>query len=286
MGEEDRRYDADMAAAAGEEEEEEVVGMEVEEGSRVREWEAGLPGADDLMPLSQLLIPPELATAFSVSPERRRSSSDVHRASRHTLSSIRRGAVPLPFPGGDEPAADEDGEEYPDEGGGGPAGEEEEESRKTRREDSSATTTDDAESGSGGGGDAARAAKRPRLVWTPQLHKRFVDVVTHLGIKKAVPKTIMQLMNVEGLTRENVASHLQKYRLYLKRQGLPYDGPSTSDHSQSGDGAAGMSLPVPMQYGPPLLPMQSMNHHPSYHGFHSHSFGSMVSYPHAARREK
>jgi hypothetical protein len=29
----------------------------------------------------------------------------------------------------------------------------------------------------------------------------------------AVPKTIMQMMNVEGLTRENVASHLQKYRL-------------------------------------------------------------------------
>lgn len=24
-------------------------------------------------------------------------------------------------------------------------------------------------------------------------------------------------MNVEGMTRENVASHLQKYRLYLKR---------------------------------------------------------------------
>jgi hypothetical protein len=28
---------------------------------------------------------------------------------------------------------------------------------------------------------------------------------------------IPQLMNVEGMTRENVASHLQKYRLYLKR---------------------------------------------------------------------
>ncbi|CAI5468485.1 unnamed protein product [Closterium sp. Yama58-4] len=62
-----------------------------------------------------------------------------------------------------------------------------------------------------------RTLKRPRLVWTPQLHKRFVDAVSHLGIKNAVPKTIMQLMNVEGLTRENVASHLQKYRLYLKR---------------------------------------------------------------------
>ena len=34
-----------------------------------------------------------------------------------------------------------------------------------------------------------------------QLHKRFVDAVAHLGIKNAVPKTIMQLMNVEGLTR-------------------------------------------------------------------------------------
>lgn len=32
-----------------------------------------------------------------------------------------------------------------------------------------------------------------------------------------MPKTILQLMNVEGMTRENAASHLQKYRLYLKR---------------------------------------------------------------------
>ncbi|XP_010554998.1 PREDICTED: transcription factor PCL1 [Tarenaya hassleriana] len=65
--------------------------------------------------------------------------------------------------------------------------------------------------------EPARTLKRPRLVWTPQLHKRFVDAVAHLGIKNAVPKTIMQLMSVEGLTRENVASHLQKYRLYLRR---------------------------------------------------------------------
>nr|GEV82922.1 transcription factor MYBC1-like [Tanacetum cinerariifolium] len=72
---------------------------------------------------------------------------------------------------------------------------------------------------------AARTLKRPRLVWTPQLHKRFVDAVAHLGIKNAVPKTIMQLMSVDGLTRENVASHLQKYRLYLKRmQGFSNGG--------------------------------------------------------------
>uniref|UniRef100_A0A0E0C1I7 Uncharacterized protein n=1 Tax=Oryza meridionalis TaxID=40149 RepID=A0A0E0C1I7_9ORYZ len=34
---------------------------------------------------------------------------------------------------------------------------------------------------------------------------------------EAVPKRILELMNAEKLTRENVASHLQKCRLYLKR---------------------------------------------------------------------
>ncbi|CAI5958710.1 unnamed protein product [Closterium sp. NIES-64] len=65
-------------------------------------------------------------------------------------------------------------------------------------------------------------AKKPRLVWTAELHSRFMSAVNHLGVKNAVPTTILKLMNVEGMTRENVASHLQKYRLYLKRMaGLP-----------------------------------------------------------------
>ncbi|CAL5379656.1 unnamed protein product [Camellia sinensis] len=38
-----------------------------------------------------------------------------------------------------------------------------------------------------------------------------------MGIDKAVPKRILDMMNVEKLTRENVASHLKKYLLYLKR---------------------------------------------------------------------
>lgn len=59
--------------------------------------------------------------------------------------------------------------------------------------------------------------KKPRVVWTVELHRKFVSAVNHLGIDKAVPKKILDLMNVEKLTRENVASHLQKYRLYLKR---------------------------------------------------------------------
>ncbi len=64
----------------------------------------------------------------------------------------------------------------------------------------------------GGGG-----GKKPRVVWSVEMHQQFVYAVNTLGIDKAVPKRILDLMNVEGLTRENVASHLQKYRLYLKR---------------------------------------------------------------------
>ncbi|GER35837.1 two-component response regulator ARR12, partial [Striga asiatica] len=63
----------------------------------------------------------------------------------------------------------------------------------------------------------AGTQKKPRVVWSIELHRKFVAAVNQLGIEKAVPKRILDLMNVEGLTRENVASHLQKYRLYLKR---------------------------------------------------------------------
>lgn len=38
----------------------------------------------------------------------------------------------------------------------------------------------------------ARALKRPRLVWTAKLHQCFVQAVERLGLKNAVPKTIMQ----------------------------------------------------------------------------------------------
>ncbi|KAG0478647.1 hypothetical protein HPP92_013366 [Vanilla planifolia] len=75
--------------------------------------------------------------------------------------------------------------------------------------------------------EPARNLKLSRLVWTPRLYKRFVDGVAHLGIKNAVPKTMMQLMSVDALTREDVASHFQKYRLYLEcMRGLTSPGGS------------------------------------------------------------
>ncbi|MBA0657951.1 hypothetical protein Goklo_010203, partial [Gossypium klotzschianum] len=53
-----------------------------------------------------------------------------------------------------------------------------------------------------------------------EVHRKFVSAINELGLDsefyaEAVPKKVLDLMNVEGLKRETVASHLQKYRLYI-----------------------------------------------------------------------
>ncbi|KAG2258949.1 hypothetical protein Bca4012_022017 [Brassica carinata] len=62
--------------------------------------------------------------------------------------------------------------------------------------------------------------KKPRMTWTNELHQLFEKAVEKLGgVGQAVPKQILKCMQAEkeidvgGLTRNNVASHLQKYRL-------------------------------------------------------------------------
>lgn len=297
---------------------------------RVVEWEVGLPSVDDLTPLSQHLIPPELASAFSISPEPCRTLIDVNRASQSTFSTLRGGGGGGGC-GGEvlalssnnfksfnedrttttDPMVVEAVEEEniwavgPDRDGLGSESRKLRKIMKSEEADSALRTENSPEDPS----SAARTLKRPRLVWTPQLHKRFVDVVGHLGIKNAVPKTIMQLMNVEGLTRENVASHLQKYRLYLKRmQGLSNEGPSSSDqlfastpvpqslHESGGGGGGGsanggggggggsgwngaahgnghLGVPIPVPYHPgtgAMLPMQVYGHMGMQMGNHHH----------------
>ncbi|XP_035542243.1 two-component response regulator ARR11-like [Juglans regia] len=61
------------------------------------------------------------------------------------------------------------------------------------------------------------STKKHRVVWSVDLHQKFVKAVNQIGFDKVGPKKILDLMNVPWLTRENVASHLQKYRLYLIR---------------------------------------------------------------------
>ncbi|KAI3790002.1 hypothetical protein L2E82_02811 [Cichorium intybus] len=59
------------------------------------------------------------------------------------------------------------------------------------------------------------AQKKPGVVWSIDLHRKFVAAVNQLGIEKAVPKRNLDLMNVDGIIRENVASHLQLPYKYL-----------------------------------------------------------------------
>ncbi|KAI5073083.1 hypothetical protein GOP47_0011096 [Adiantum capillus-veneris] len=87
--------------------------------------------------------------------------------------------------------------------------------------------------------------KKARVNWSMELHRQFVDAVNELGIDKAVPKRILEIMNVQGLTRENVASHLQKYRLYLKRlSGVVPEPCPIASFQASGDGTTGGTMLV------------------------------------------
>lgn len=151
---------------------------------RVPEWELGLPSPAELTPVSQPLIPPALAAAFGIGP----ADAPVDAGFLHDSPTSH---LPPRFDEYDEEDEEEEGEGETDD----PA----------------------AAAASAAGGRRGGFGKKARMVWTPELHHRFVEAVEHLGEKGAVPKAIVRLMNVDGLTRENVASHLQKYRLYLKR---------------------------------------------------------------------
>ncbi|KAG6666323.1 transcription factor HHO5-like isoform X2 [Carya illinoinensis] len=60
--------------------------------------------------------------------------------------------------------------------------------------------------------------RKQRRYWSPQLHRCFFEAVQQLGGEQvATPKQIRELMQVDGLTNDEVKSHLQKYRLHVQR---------------------------------------------------------------------
>ncbi|PHU01739.1 Two-component response regulator ARR12 [Capsicum chinense] len=59
--------------------------------------------------------------------------------------------------------------------------------------------------------------KKARVLWSPELHEKFIQAINQLGGDSKIPQKILKLMNVSGLEREHVASHLQKYRLQLQK---------------------------------------------------------------------
>ncbi|CAA0832778.1 myb-like transcription factor family protein [Striga hermonthica] len=60
--------------------------------------------------------------------------------------------------------------------------------------------------------------RKQRRCWSPELHRLFVDALQNLGgAEVATPKQIREHMKVEGLTNDEVKSHLQKYRIHVRR---------------------------------------------------------------------
>ncbi|XP_044432398.1 two-component response regulator ORR24-like [Triticum aestivum] len=64
---------------------------------------------------------------------------------------------------------------------------------------------------------ASSTQKKPKVAWTIELRTKFMEAINQIGLYRATPKKILELMNVDYLTRKNVLIHLQKYKLYLKK---------------------------------------------------------------------
>ncbi|XP_073286820.1 transcription factor HHO2-like [Primulina huaijiensis] len=70
------------------------------------------------------------------------------------------------------------------------------------------------------GQQSQQMTRKQRRCWSPELHRRFVDALQKLGgAQAATPKQIRELMRVDGLSNDEVKSHLQKYRIHACRVG-------------------------------------------------------------------
>ncbi|XP_062153026.1 transcription activator GLK1-like isoform X3 [Alnus glutinosa] len=106
--------------------------------------------------------------------------------------------------------------------------------------------------------------RKVKVDWTPELHRRFVQAVEQLGVDKAVPSRILELMGIDCLTRHNIASHLQKYRSHRKHLlAREAEAASWSQRRQmygaatGGGGKRDMSpwVAPTMGFPPPITPM-------------------------------
>ncbi|KAJ8476135.1 hypothetical protein OPV22_019862 [Ensete ventricosum] len=98
------------------------------------------------------------------------------------------------------------------------------------------TTSRGGGGGTGRGGDMEKEEdqsplhRKARRRWSPELHRRFLHALERLGGSHvATPKQIRELMEVDGLTNDEVKSHLQKYRLHTRR---PNPGVQSSSRPQ------------------------------------------------------
>ncbi|CAO2832647.1 unnamed protein product [Amaranthus hypochondriacus] len=102
------------------------------------------------------------------------------------------------------------------------------------------------------------ASKRERIRWTQPLHDKFLEAVAKLGgADKAVPKKIMEMIGDHQLTRENIASHLQKYRKTFKKNYMGADNRKLNDTAvstaETTTDASSLLISVPNQFSPDFM---------------------------------
>ncbi|CAJ1978893.1 unnamed protein product [Sphenostylis stenocarpa] len=109
----------------------------------------------------------------------------------------------------------------------------------------------------------SQGKRKVKVDWTPELHRRFVQAVEQLGVDKAVPSRILEIMGIDCLTRHNIASHLQKYRSHRKHL-LAREAEAASwsqrRHFYGGGGSGGKRESSPwlaptMGFPPPMATM-------------------------------
>ncbi|CAH2066210.1 unnamed protein product [Thlaspi arvense] len=119
--------------------------------------------------------------------------------------------------------------------------------------------------------------RKQRRCWSPELHRRFLHALQQLGGSHvATPKQIRDHMKVDGLTNDEVKSHLQKYRLHTRRPATSVTAqgngnsqppqfvvvggiwvPSPQDYPPQSDVANNNGVYAPVTAQPPPLPPQS-----------------------------
>ncbi|PKA64513.1 Putative Myb family transcription factor [Apostasia shenzhenica] len=77
--------------------------------------------------------------------------------------------------------------------------------------------------------------RKHRRCWSPGLHRKFLHALEQLGgSQAATPKQIRELMKVDGLTNDEVKSHLQqKFRLHTRRPVTTVQSSSSSSSPQT-----------------------------------------------------
>ena len=119
--------------------------------------------------------------------------------------------------------------------------------------------------------DKLKSSKKMKIEWTRELHERFVQAVESLGTEKAVPSRILECMGAHGtgLTRQNIASHLQKYRhrsrgkvsVSESTSGMPILSPAETQKSGQGFLPSPPSAALPLArvaQGPLVVPGNSV----------------------------